>query len=136
MVNASAPIHREPIVHASKSSHMAPIVISPSLPTPQPSRMRMKGRFSTRSSQSIRNMVRLLLMRGTSQGNVSVNSKPDHPPSQTIPGDSLVFIAPGVGFSPNFLCPAGRGFQLEKFPTVLKEKCRNFTICFKETGAV
>ena len=28
----------------------------------------------------------------------------------------------------------GCGFQLEKFPTVLKEKCRNFSICFKETG--
>ena len=30
--------------------------------------------------------------------------------------------------------PGGRGFELEKFYTVLKEKCRNFSICFKETG--
>ena len=36
-----------------------------------------------------------------------------------------------VGFSPNFLCPGGWGFELEKVSTGLKEKCRNF---FKETG--
>ena len=40
----------------------------------------------------------------------------------------------GVGFSPNFLCPGDRDFGLEKFSTVPKEKCRNFSICFKETG--
>ena len=56
---------------------------------------------------------------------VSVSYKPDHPPRAT-PGDSHVFTASGVGFLPNFLCPGGRGFELEKFPTVLKEKCRNF----------
>ena len=28
----------------------------------------------------------------------------------------------------------GRGFELEKFSTVLKEICRNFSIWFKETG--
>ena len=54
------------------------------------------------------------------------------PPSD--PRDSHALIAPGVGFSPNFLCPAVRCFELEKFPTDLKEKCRNFSICFKETG--
>ena len=48
------------------------------------------------------------------------------------PGDSHVFTASGVAFSPNFFCPGGRGFKLEKFATVLKEKCRNFSICFKE----
>ena len=32
---------------------------------------------------------------------------------------------PRVGFFPNFLCPGVR---------VLNEKCRNFSICFKETG--
>ena len=31
--------------------------------------------------------------------------------------------------------PGDRGFELEKFSTVLKEKCRNFSICFKETGS-
>ena len=56
----------------------------------------------------------------------------------TIPrataGDSHVLTAPGVGFSHNFLWPGGWGFELKKFRTVLKEKCRNFSICFKETG--
>ena len=32
--------------------------------------------------------------------------------------------------------PGDRGFVLEKFDTVLEEKCRNFSICFKETRAV
>ena len=48
--------------------------------------------------------------------NISVNSKHDHPP-----GDSQVLTARGVECSPNFLCPGGRGFEFEKFPTVLKE---------------
>ena len=61
--------------------------------------------------------------------NVSVNSKPDH-----TPGDPRGFApshCPGVGFSPNFLCQGGRGFESEKFPT----KQKNFSIGFKETGA-
>ena len=66
--------------------------------------------------------------------NVSVNSKPDHPPG--YPQRFACFHFPGVGLLPNFLCPGGWSFELEKFPTVLKEKCRNFSICFKETGAV
>ena len=48
------------------------------------------------------------------QDNVSVNSKPDHPPG------IRTFSLPGVGFSQNFLCPGGRAFELEKFSTVLK----------------
>ena len=64
--------------------------------------------------------------------NVSVNSKPDHsPPPRATPGDLHVITAPGVGFSPNFLCPGDWGFELEKFPAVLKEKGRNFLICVK-----
>ena len=59
-------------------------------------------------------------------------------PSLTIPGatarDSHVLTTRGVGFSPNFLCPGGRGFELEKLSAVLKENCKNFSICFKETG--
>ena len=62
--------------------------------------------------------------------NVSVNSKPDHSPGH--PGDSHVLTAKGV--LPNFLCPGDQGFELEKFPAVLKGKCMNFSICFKETG--
>ena len=60
-------------------------------------------------------------------------------PSLTIPRatprDSHVPTTRGVGFSPNFLfAPGGRGFESEKFSTVPKEKCGNFSICFKETG--
>ena len=43
----------------------------------------------------------------TSRGsNVSVNSKPDHPPRAT-PGDSHIPVAPGVGFSPLSLARGG-----------------------------
>ena len=67
--------------------------------------------------------------------NVSVTSKPDNPPPLPATlGDSHVLTARRVGFPPNFLCLGGQGFELEKFSTVLKEKCRNFSICFKETG--
>ena len=66
---------------------------------------------------------------------VSVNSKPDHSPAGEPRGFAR-FHCSGVGISPNFHCPGDRGFESEKFPTVLKEKCRNFSICFKETGAV
>ena len=43
---------------------------------------------------------------------------------RAIPGDSHVLTVPGVGFSPNFLCPAGgvRGFEFEKFSTVRSER--------------
>ena len=36
--------------------------------------------------------------------NVSVNSKPDHPPPGATPGNSRTLVAPGVGFS--LLCYA------------------------------
>ena len=62
---------------------------------------------------------------------VSFNSKPDHAPRQ--PRGFTHFHGLGVGFSPNFLCPGGQGFELERFSTVLKEKCKNFQICFKKT---
>ena len=41
--------------------------------------------------------------KGPVNVNVSVNSKPDHPPRST-PGDSHILVAPGVGFS--LLCLA------------------------------
>ena len=63
---------------------------------------------------------------------VSVNSKPDYLPTRATPGDLQVLTVRGVGFSPSFLCPGGQGYELEKFSTVLKEKCKNFSICFKE----
>ena len=59
--------------------------------------------------------------------NVSVNSKPDHPEIRTL---SL----PGGSCFAQLSFPGGRGLKLEKFSTVLKEKCKNFLICFKETG--
>ena len=65
--------------------------------------------------------------------NVSVNSIPDHLLPQRPPGIHTSH-SQGVGFSPNFLCPRGRGFEIKNFSTVLKGKCRNFSICFKETG--
>ena len=59
-------------------------------------------------------------------------------PSLTIPGRPLgirTFLLPlgWSGFRPTFL-PGGRGFESENFPTVLKENCRNFSICFKKPG--
>ena len=45
------------------------------------------------------------------------------------PKDSHVLTAQGVMFSPNFLFPGDRGSESEKFSTVLKEKCRNFSVC-------
>ena len=76
-----------------------------------------------------------ILLSCSSSSYVSVNPKPDHPPPLPgDPADSHVLTAWGVGFSPKFLCPGGRGFELEKFSTVLNEKCKNFSICFKETG--
>ena len=48
---------------------------------------------------------------------VSVNSKPDHSPGDSR--DSHGLTALGVGFSKNFLCPGGHGFESKKFSTVL-----------------
>ena len=58
-------------------------------------------------------------------------------PPRATPGDSHVLTARGSGFGPTFFAREGggsRGFELEKFSAVLKEKSRNFSICFKETG--
>ena len=38
----------------------------------------------------------------------------------------------GSDFRPTFFA-TGQGLEVEKFSTVLNEKCRNFSICFKET---
>ena len=53
---------------------------------------------------------------------------------RATPGDPHVPIARGSGFRPTFFASGGRGFGWETFSTVWKEKCRNFPICFKETG--
>ena len=58
-------------------------------------------------------------------------------PSLTIPlgnpGDSHIATARGVGFSPNFICPGegGRGFEIEKFSTVLKGKMQELLNLFQ-----
>ena len=44
--------------------------------------------------------------------NVSINSKPDHPPPRAIPGNSHILVAPGVGFS--LLCFARGGAVLNQ----------------------
>ena len=50
-------------------------------------------------------------------------------PSLTIPpatpGDSHVLTAREVGFSPNFLCPGGRGFESEKLSAVSQFRKKN-----------
>ena len=61
--------------------------------------------------------------------NVSVNSKPDHLPgipTFPLPGGGAVFA--------QFSLLWDRGFELEEFSSILKEKFRNFSICFQETG--
>ena len=63
----------------------------------------------------------------------SVSSKPHHPASGRLPGFPRSHCS-GVGFSPNHLCPGGRGFESEKSSTVLTEKCTNSSVCFKEAG--
>ena len=64
--------------------------------------------------------------------NVSVNFKPGHPLRAT-PRVRTFSLSGGSGFRPTSFAPGGRGFELEKFSTVLKEQCKNFWICFKET---
>ena len=50
---------------------------------------------------------------------------------QSVPSLTIPPATPGIR---TFSLPGGRGFELEKFSTVLKESCRNFSICFKEIG--
>ena len=65
---------------------------------------------------------------------VSVSSKPDHPPGN--PQGFTHFHCPRGQVFAQLSLPGESGFESEKFPTVLKENCRNLSICFKETGAV
>ena len=67
---------------------------------------------------------------------VSVNSKSDHPPGipRASPAIRTFSLPVWVSVSRNFLCPGDPAFELEKFTTVLKENCENFSICFKEIG--
>ena len=60
--------------------------------------------------------------------NVSVNSKPDHPPRAT-PGDSHILVAPGVGFS--LLCLAwgsAPGVLNQSKSLIILKKAR-FSLC-------
>ena len=56
-------------------------------------------------------------------------------PSLTIPRGDLRGFArshyPGSRVFAQLPLPGGRGFELEKFSTVFKEKCKNFSICFR-----
>ena len=58
---------------------------------------------------------------------VSVNSKPD-------PRGFTRSDCPRGRVFAQLSLPGGRGFELKKFSAVLKQQCRNFSICFKETG--
>ena len=50
-------------------------------------------------------------------------------------GDSHVLTARGFGFSPNFLLPLGRRFELEKFSTTLKKNARTSRFVSKKPEA-
>ena len=58
-------------------------------------------------------------------------------PGLTIPpGDPRGFVhshCPGGQVFAQLSLPRGRGIEFKKFFTVLKENCRSFSICFKET---
>ena len=59
-----------------------------------------------------------------SSGNVSVNSKPDHPPPGRPPGIRTFSLPGPVRLFAQLSLPGGRGFELllwEKFSIVLKE---------------
>ena len=56
------------------------------------------------------------------------------PPPWRLPGIPTFSLPKGSGFRPTFFAGGVRGFELEKFSTVSKEACRNFSICFKKTG--
>ena len=53
---------------------------------------------------------------------------------RATPGIRTISLPRGRDYRPTFFAREGRNFELEKFPTDLKDKCRNFSICFKETG--
>ena len=63
---------------------------------------------------------------------VSVSSNPDHPPGDPRGLSHPICLEGGV-FAQLSL-PGVGDFELEKFSTVFEEKCRNFSICFKEAG--
>ena len=73
--------------------------------------------------------------------NVSVNSKPDHPPPRATPGDSHILGAPRVGFS--LLCLAresARGFargvlNQSKSSIILRKKSAIFALSLKQLSS-
>ena len=86
------------------------------------------------SFQENKNLISTLFIPGFLVGVVHQSVPSLTIPPRRPPGIHTFSPHGGVWFSPNFLCPGGRGFELEKFSTVLKEKCRNFSICFRESG--
>ena len=59
--------------------------------------------------------------------NVSVNSKPDHPPGGP-PGDSHILVAPRVGFSLLCLAQFARGVLNQSKSSIILKKAR-FLLC-------
>ena len=69
------------------------------------------------------------------QAYVSVSSKPDHPPIRwPDPREIARSHCPEGRVFAQLSLLGDRSFELEKFAPVLKEKCSNFSTCFKETG--
>ena len=64
--------------------------------------------------------------------NVSVNSKPDHPPRAT-PGDSHILVAPGVGFSPRSLARGGVLNQSKSW--IILKKSAIFALSLKQLSS-
>ena len=56
------------------------------------------------------------------------------PPPRRHPGICMFSLPGGSAIRPIFFAPGDWGYELEKFSTVLKEKCKNFSIGFIETG--
>ena len=63
--------------------------------------------------------------------NVSVNSKPDHPPPATR-GDSHILVAPGVGFSLLYLA---RGVLNQNKNSVILKKSAIFALSLKQMSS-
>ena len=96
-------------------------------------------------TRRVKNAARIVLSKSTmklnnfASDNVSVNSKPDHPP-QATPGDSHILVAPGVGFSilclargsARGLCP---GVSNQSKSSIILKKSAIFALSLKQLSS-